>query len=148
MIKIEIANTPNGWNLDLVSFDVVFVSVDDRPKSLPGQRPATGIHTITEHGRHRFPVFADQERRYPTLDSGNAPGGFRVARRDSIPDTPDVLPTFPANSVEESELQVVGLVTIPPVRDVHHVPRLKPFVLVNERGKWKLVLPPSHYVPR
>ena len=147
VVEVEVVDTFFRRNLHLIAFDVVFVTVQDGPDFLFAHRPAAGVNAISKHGRHRFPVFADEERRDPALDRGNAPGGFAVARRDSIPDAPDVFPALPSHSVEESELQVVGFVAIPTVRDVHHVPRFKPFVFVHERSERELILPPGHDVP-
>src|ERR1700723_1836084 len=110
--------------------------------------PAAGIDSIPQRGRHWFPIFADQKRRDRPLESSDAPGGFAIARRDSVPDAPDVFPTLPSDSIEKRELQVVGLITIPTVRDVHHVPRFEPLILVHERSKRKFVLTPGHDIPR
>ena len=38
-----------------------------------------------------------------------AAGGFPIARRDAVPDTPDIFPALPALAVKESILQIVGL---------------------------------------
>ena len=73
----------------------------------------------------------DQEIGEAALDLGDAADGFRVARRDAVPDAPDVLPAFPPHAVEESELQVVGLVRVPAVADVDHVAGFQPLAAAD-----------------
>src|SRR6185437_17167999 len=73
--------------------------------------------------------------------------GLGIPWRDAVPDAPDVLPAFPALAIEERELQVVGLVPVPAVRDVHHVARLEPSIAIDRRHKFELVLSPGHQVP-
>ena len=66
-------------------------------------------------GVERLPVGAHEKRRNRSFDGGHPSGCFRIARRNAIPDSPDVFPGLPAHAIEECELQVVGLVSVPAV---------------------------------
>ncbi len=96
----------------LPSIDVVLVAVDDRPRdwSSSGQRLAKTPYALWVE---RLPVRTDEKRRDGALDGGHAAGGLSVARRDAVPDAPDVLPALPTFAVEEGVLQIVGLIAIP-----------------------------------
>ena len=96
--------------------------------------------------KHRgkwFPILTHKKWRDPALKHGYAPGSFAVARCDPIPDTPDVLPTLPTDSVEKRELQVICLVTVPAVRDIHHMPGFEPFVAIDPGSEWEFILAPG-----
>src|SRR5580700_12127198 len=122
--------------------DVVFVAVDDRPERFFSERPTAGKYSKAKHGKKWFPIFAHQKRGNSSLNRRDSPRCFTVARRDSVPDAPDVFPALPADSVEERELQVIGLVAVPAIRDVHHVARLEPLVAIDARREREFVLAP------
>src|SRR5208283_1348592 len=143
VIQIEVSYAILRSQLDLRTVDVVFVAVHDGPNGLLTQRPPAGEDSITQHGCKRLPIAADQEWRDRALDGCYTAGRLRISWRDPIPDAPDVLPTFPANAIKKGELQIICLVTIPPIRDVHHVARFQPFVAIYPRCKWEFVLAPG-----
>src|SRR4029078_5903244 len=110
-------------------------------------RPATGVHTVVMHGIVRLPICAGQKGCNASLNGRYAPGCLGVARIDIDPDAPYIFPTLPTYAVEEGVLQIAGLVEIPAIADVDHVPRLEPFVPVDHGNQQKGVLSPGHHVP-
>ena len=87
-----------------------------------------------------------------SLDRGHAPRRLGITRRDAIPDSPDVFPTFPPHTVEKSDLQIVGLGAGPAIGDIRHVARFEPFEAIDFWHKLRILcrvlLPPGHDVPR
>src|SRR5581483_2081201 len=111
----------------LSSVYVVFVAVHDGPDRLVAERPAAGKDAEKVHRIERLPLWADEERRNAALDGSHATGRLAVARCDSVPDTPDVFPALPTDSIKEAELQVVCFIAVPAVGDVDHVAGFQPF---------------------
>src|SRR5580700_4837593 len=107
--------------------EVVFVAVDDRPERFVSERPAAGKYSKAKHGKEWLPILAHQKRGDSSFDRRNSPRRFAVARRDSVP---------------ERELQVIGLVAVPAIRDVHHVARLEPLIAIDARREREFVLAP------
>src|SRR5262249_23018530 len=104
-------------------------------------------YTVTQRRRNGLPVWTYQEPSQRPFHRCYSASGLGISRRDPVPDAPNVFPAFPSNSVEKRKLQVVSLVPFPAVRDVDHVPRFQPFVPVNHRSEWVLILTPCHHVP-
>ena len=126
---------------------VVLVAIDDRPHRLLAERPPAGEHAEAHHRRERLPLAAYQKRRQRAFQHRHAAGRFGIARRDAVPDSPDVFPTLKADAVEERVLQVGGVIAIPAIGDVYHVTRLQPFVVINARRERRnSVLSPRHQV--
>ena len=147
VIEIEVARTILGRQFDLRTIYVVLIAVHNCPDGLLVQWPTASVDTVTQHWGKWLPIGAYEKWGNGTFDCSHASRGFSISRSDPIPDAPDVLPAFPAHSVEECKLQVVGLVAFPAIRDIYHVPRFQPFVFVDHRYKRKLILPPGHHVP-
>ena len=78
-------------------------------------RPSTGVDAVTQHRHQRLPILTDKKWRNRAFHRSDAARRFGIPRRDSVPDTPDILPAFPADAVEEGELQVVCLVALPAI---------------------------------
>src|SRR5713226_2765940 len=123
--------------------DVVLVSIDYRPNRFFSHRPTARKYSKMNHRGKWFPILTYQKRSNSALNRRCAPGSFAVTRRDAVPDAPDIFPTLPADSVEKSELQVICLVAVPAIRDVHHVSGFKPFVAIHSRSKREFVLAPG-----
>src|ERR1700690_431271 len=123
--------------------DVVLIPIDDGPSRFFSQRPTAGKHSKMKHGGKWLPIPTHEERRDPAFKGGYAPCSFAVSRCDPIPDTPDVLPTLPTDSVEKRELQVICLVTVPAIRDVDHMPGFEPFVAIDPGSEWEFILAPG-----
>ena len=149
VVKIEVARPGIVRDLHLLSVNVVFIAVDDGPHRLVRERPAAGVNAVVVSGIERLPIGSDQEGRYSAFDSRYAASRFRIAGRDSVPDSPNIFPTLPANSVEEGKLQIAGFVAIPAIGDVDHVAGLEPLVFVHEWSERELILilAPGHHVP-
>src|SRR5579864_6467252 len=147
MVKIEVTRTRLWSQFDLRAIHVVFIAVHDGPERLLSQGPAAAVDAVSQHRRQWLPPAADQEWRQCAFDGCHSARSLGVARRDSVPDTPYVLPTLPANTIEEGKLQIVCLIALPTVRDVDHMPRFQPLVLVDHRHKRKLILAPGHHIP-
>ena len=147
VVQIEVPHPGRSGHIHLSAVNFVSGPVHDGPYGIRAQRPAAGKHSKAMHGIERLPVSADEEWRHRPLNGCNAPRGLSVAGSDPYPETPHVLPALPANAVEEGELQVVGLVAVPAVADVRHVPRLQPLVTVHHGDERKAVLAPGHDVP-
>src|SRR5882724_3428085 len=99
-----------------------------------------------QHGSERLPILAHQEGRHGSLQGGYPASCFGIAGRYSVPDPPDIFPTLPADAVEKSELQIIGLVAIPAVGNMDHMARFEPLVTVYPRHERKLILAPGHDV--
>src|SRR5215472_13770932 len=108
MVKIEVAHAGFRSDFYLCSVHVVFVAVNDGPNGLVVKRPAAGKHTIWQHGRHGLPAATHQKRSNRTLNSRHAARGLGVPGVNPVPDTPDVFPALPADSVEKSKLKVIS----------------------------------------
>ena len=131
---IEVPRAGRMRERDLLAVDFVLVAIDDRPQRLARAREAAGEHAGLQRLLVRRPVRADHERRELPLDRRDPPQRLGVARRELIPDAPDVLPRGVADAVEEHVLQVVVAVAAPAVLDVHDVARLEPLELEHRRG--------------
>ena len=111
------------------------------------QRPPARINAERMHGIERFPVLADKERRDGALDGRDTPRRLRIARRDAVPDAPDVFPALPSHAIEERKLQIVVLslshrsLMLTMWRVSSHLYRS---TIGNER---KGILSPRHHVP-
>src|SRR5260370_12780154 len=146
MIKVEVLHSWPYGEFHLWRRQVVFVTVHDRPEGLAVPRPAAREDAPAFHRRKRLPVFTHQQWSHRSFYCCNPARGLRVARRDSVPDTPNILPTLPADSVEKGKLEIVRFVPLPAIGNVHHVTRLKPFVAVHHWRKWISILAPGHDV--
>ena len=134
--EIVIAAAGAVGNLDLITRDVVLVAVHDGPKRLSFEwKSCWHRRRSAGRGRVRFPIRAHEQSGKLAFDLRDAAQGFGVARRDLIPDAPDVFPAFVADAVEEGELQIVGLVASPAVADIDHVAGLEPFQLADQGDK-------------
>ena len=122
-------------------------AVDDGPQRAIGKRPLGGEDAVLKRGSVGLPLGADQEIGEAALDLGDAADGLGVARRDAVPDAPDVLPGFVADAVEERELQIVGLVLVPAVADVDHVAGLEPLAAADRGDERVLPIAPAQVVP-
>ncbi len=147
VIQVEVTRAIERRNRELCAVGVVFVAIDNCPNCGFVARPSTGENAKLDSGIKRLPLRAREKGRDSSFDCRHAPRGFAIARRDPIPDSPDILPAFPSHSIKEGELQIIGLIPIPAVGDIHHVPRLQPFETVHGGHKLKLVLSPGHDVP-
>ena len=147
MIEVEVAQSLRKRYVHLAAGDVITDAIDDGPHCLVSQRPAAGVDAVVAHRIKRFPLRAYQERRYAALDCGHTPRGLGVAWVDAVPDAPNVLPALPACAVEEGELQVAGVVLVPSVADVDHVPGFQPLVAGHRGDKRVGVIAPGHQVP-
>src|ERR1700677_1798617 len=117
----------------------VFIAVHNGPQCLTHERPAAREHAEIIHRIKRLPVRADEERRCRSLNRRHPSRCLSVPWRNAIPNSPDVLPAFPSDTVEESLLKVVDFVPAPSIGDVRHVPRLEPLVAVNSRHKLRVL---------
>src|SRR5579859_6209313 len=116
------------WNSDLRPRNVVFRAVHKRPQSLAPAGKFAGENAVLQHRKAGLPIAADQQAGKGALDAGDPAQRLGVARRQAVPDAPDVFPTFEPNAVEERLLQIVGVIAGPAVADVDHVSWLEPFV--------------------
>src|SRR5882762_9510280 len=123
--------------------DVVLIPIDYGPNRFFSDRPTARKHSKMKHRGKGFPLLTYKERRDAAFNRGYAPCSFAVPRCDPVPDTPDVLPTLPTDSVEKRELQVICLVTIPAIRDVHHMPGFEPFVTIDPGSEGEFILAPG-----
>ena len=147
VIKIEVARGFVIRDAHLPPIGVVFIAIHDGPERLVFQRPPAGENAVHVHGIKRLPILAGEEGRHGALHSGYAARCLAIPRSHSVPDAPDVLPAFPPFSVEECELQVVGLIAHPAALNVDLVARLKPAIFIDSGNKLKLILAPRQYVP-
>src|SRR5207237_1403133 len=76
----------------------------------------------------RLPIGTDKQLRQGTLNRCYSAQGLRIPVVELVPDAPDVLPTFVANTVKECMLEVIGSVLRPAIAHVHQMSRLSPFV--------------------
>src|SRR5215467_3965225 len=106
MIKIEVASPVLMPDVDLRSGDFVFISIDNRPDRGVPARPPAGENAVSSHRAVRLPIDATEKRCDAALHGCHPADSFRVARREAIPYSPDVLPTFPAFAVKERILQI------------------------------------------
>src|SRR5690242_7204291 len=128
---IEIEIVPICGHPHLRPGNVAVIPVDYGPDRLIRKRPVACKHAILKHRRVRLPSITHEEGRDRSLYGRNAPGCLTVAWRNAVPEAPDVFPTLPTDTVEESKLQVIRLVFVPAIGDLHHVTRLEPFPAVN-----------------
>src|ERR1700733_5100526 len=147
VIKIEIAHAVFRRNRHLLPRYVVFVAVHDAPHRAIREWPAAAKYTVKMHGIKRFPSGAGEEWGDSALNRRHPTCRLSISRSYAIPDTPYVFPALPAFAVEESELQIIGLVAIPTTLDVDLVLRLKPAVTIDGRHKLKFILPPGQHIP-
>src|SRR5690242_16549995 len=104
-----------GGNLHLISLRVILIPVYYGPNRVSTQRPSTGKNSVSQHGKKRLPISADKKRSHRPFNHRHAPCRLCVARSDSVPNTPNVLPTLPPDTVEKRELQIINLATVPSI---------------------------------
>src|SRR5215813_2342041 len=121
MIEVEVVHAFCCGNRHFTSRDVIFVTVDDGPYCLLAHWPTAGEYTVQMRWIKRLPACAHEKWCDSALDGSHAACRLAIARRNPIPNTPDVLPTFPADTVKERKLQVICFVACPSMRDVYHV---------------------------
>src|SRR5450755_1314092 len=126
MIEVEVSRSFFWLDFDLVSINVILVPVHDGPDCLVIHGPTAGIHAVAQHRRERLPFRGAKKRGNGTLYGGDTASCFGITRSDPVPDSPNILPAFPAHAVEERKLQVAGFVAIPAIGNVDHVPRFHP----------------------
>ena len=150
MIQIEIAKTVLRRNGHLAALYVVLISVDNGPDSFLPRGPTAGVNTIAMHRVKGLPSLARKEARDASLDGCHAASCLAVSWRDAVPNSPNVFPDLPAFAIEERVLQVVRFVSIPAIRDVHHVARFEPAKSIHtwDESELRGVLAPRHHVPR
>src|SRR5579863_5410107 len=134
-------------HFDLPTGEVELIAVDESPQRFAPARPLAGERTVTQRGRMRLPVRADEQARQGAFNLRDAAQGFRVPRGDLIPDSPNVFPALVAYTVKKGILQIVGFVAVPAVANVHHVARLQPFVLAEHGDEGILPVTPREVVP-
>jgi len=143
MVQIKVMDSFPNRQFHFRAGDVVFISINNCPNRFFTYRPTAGKYPKMKHRGKWFPVLTDEQRSNAAFDCRYATSSFAIPRRDSIPDAPYILPTLPANAVEKCELQVVGLVAVPTIRDIDHVPGFEPFVAIHSGSKLEFVLAPG-----
>src|SRR5438094_434118 len=144
---IVVACSSRVRNFKLAARKLILIAIHYGPQRAPASREFAGEGAVLQCGRMRLPVRAHQQFRKLPLDARHAPQRLGVARRDLIPDAPDVLPAFVAHAVEEGVLQIIGLVAAPASADVDHVARLEPLELADAGDKRILPVAPRLIVP-
>src|ERR1700678_797654 len=147
VIEVKVTNTVLRGNRDFSSVHVILVTVHDGPDGLTAQRPAASENAEATGRVIGLPAWAGKKGCYAALYRGHSSRRFSVPLRYAVPDAPNILPAFPAHSVEKGKLKVIGFVAGPAMRDIDHVPGLQPLVFIDLAGKTEFILAPGHHVP-
>src|SRR5579883_2766829 len=134
-------------HIDLRSRQSELIAVDNRPKRLVMPRPLAGKDAIAQNGNKGFPVRTFEQLPERPLNRGDPSQRLGVAVVNRVPNAPDIFPTFVACAIEKGVLQIVHFVARPAVADVHHITRLKPFILADRRLKSIFPIAPYSVVP-
>src|SRR4051812_16688852 len=94
-----------------------------------------------------FPIGTNEQISHSALDRRNPAKRFGVARRELVPDAPDVFPALVPDAIEVGGLQAIGSIAPPALADIPHVPRLKPFVFADHGDLLIPPIAPAHCVP-
>ena len=127
--------------------NVVFRPVDERPQRPAHARELAGEHALLQRVEMRLPSVTGEQPGAAPLDCGNATHCLRVARRQPVPNAPDILPALEACAVEERVLEIIGMVDRPTVADMNHVARFKPFIMADRGAGIVRPIAPAHVVP-
>ncbi len=133
--------------VDLRPVDRIFVAIHERPEDRAVCRKLTRVNPGLKHRSVRLPCSAGQEGRVLALDHGDAAQRLGVAWRQAVPDAPDVFPALETCAVEEGVLQIVSVIASPTAADIHHMPRLQPFIAADAGDSRILPIAPALVVP-
>ena len=120
-IILLIKDAGTKWYTQLLTINLVGISVDQGPDGLLLTRKAAGINTFLQGRRVRFPILAHEQVWIGTHNSRCSAQAFTIAWSDAIPDAPDALPRFITCTIKKCELDIPVAVTCPAITYIDHV---------------------------
>ena len=135
-------------NGQLLTIDIEFIAIDDGPEGAIGARKLARENAVLQSVRVRLPIAADHQCGKLPVDGGDAFQRGGIARRELIPDAPNVFPRVVTDAIEENVVQIIGPIAAPPVFEIAHMPRFQPLQFRHRRhDAWRRRFAPALVIP-